>query len=334
MLEALGWDIRDPDEVELEYPTVDGKSVDYAMKVNRKPVLLIEAKPLDDPLTDVKGITQVVGYAANDGIDWCVLTNGVEYKIYRSTEKAAAPEKLLFEVSLDPKASEGLSLHQIADQLERLSRDSMAKGLLDEIGEEVFTTGKVRKALEKLLLDAPPTFVKIVRSAIGDDSLRPNQIKSALKRVWGLSSKAPLPKAEEASKQVIRKAKVRAEMDYGEQYHVKGKPQEVVELFHAIDKFCADLNPGAIQKRHAKLYISYRHEKDIFCCIHLQKSGLRVWLKLKYSRLTSPPDYVRDVSNIGHWGVGDVEVGVNSVERVAAVLPLIRQSYDESRLLK
>ncbi len=30
-------------------------------------------------LDDVKSITQVVGYAANDGVEWCVLTNGVRY---------------------------------------------------------------------------------------------------------------------------------------------------------------------------------------------------------------------------------------------------------------
>jgi len=54
LLQALGWNVKDPDEVELEYPTIDGKSVDYAPKINRKPVLFIEAKPLNDPLTDVK----------------------------------------------------------------------------------------------------------------------------------------------------------------------------------------------------------------------------------------------------------------------------------------
>ena len=64
LLEALGWDVRDPDEVQLEYPTVDGKSVDYALLINQTPVLLVEAKALDDPLNDVKAITQVVGYAA------------------------------------------------------------------------------------------------------------------------------------------------------------------------------------------------------------------------------------------------------------------------------
>ena len=57
ILEALGWDVREPDEVQLEYPTIDGKTVDYALKINLEPVLLVEAKPLNDPLTDVKDVT-------------------------------------------------------------------------------------------------------------------------------------------------------------------------------------------------------------------------------------------------------------------------------------
>ena len=51
LLGALGWDIRDPEEVELEHSTVDGKSVDYAMKVNRKVVLHLEANNSETHLT-------------------------------------------------------------------------------------------------------------------------------------------------------------------------------------------------------------------------------------------------------------------------------------------
>lgn len=68
LLETLGWNIRDPDDVELERPTIDGKSVDYALKINGKPVAFVEAKPLGGTFEDVKAITQVVGYAANDGV--------------------------------------------------------------------------------------------------------------------------------------------------------------------------------------------------------------------------------------------------------------------------
>lgn len=332
LLEALGWDVRDPDHVQLEYPTIDGKAVDYALKINRKAVFLLEAKQLDDSLEDVKAITQVVGYAANDGIEWCGLTNGVTYKVYKSSEKAAAPEKLLFEVSLDPQRSGGLALHQIVTQLSRLSRDSMARGLLDQVGEAIFTTGKVRKALDKLFSSPPGTLLRIVRKATGDEGLKPSQIRSALRLVW--EGKAVVPRVAEpanapppgsARVSTLRTGKTK---DYGEQFHTAGKPREVVELYRAIDRFCLDLNPGAISRKHLAKYVSWSEGRRIFCCAHLQQSGLRVWVKLRYSDLIDPPAYARDVSAIGHWGVGDLELGIDTSERLKDAQRLIRQSFD------
>ena len=186
LLQSLGWDVRNPDEVELECPTIDGKSVDYSLKIDRKPALFVEAKPLNDPLMDVKSITQVVGYAANAGVEWCVLTNGVTYKVYHSTEKAEAPEKLLLEVSIDSKENKGMSVQQIAERLSLLSRDSMAKGILDEIGKETFTMGKIRKALDKIFADPPGAFVRLVRSIIEDDTIKPAEVKKALGKLWTL----------------------------------------------------------------------------------------------------------------------------------------------------
>ena len=332
LLQALGWDVRDPDEVQLEYPTIDGKSVDYAPKVNQKPVLFLEAKSFNDPLTDVKSITQVVGYAANAGVEWCILTNGVTYKVYRSTEKAEAPDKLLFEVSIDPKEAEGRSVNQIAEQFNRFSRDAMERGVLDEIGEQVFTTGKIRKALDKLFLDPPTNLIKIIRSAIDDESLKPMQVKAALKRLWAQSSEIEIPLMyPESEKPEEPEIKHRRGKDYGEEYHIKGKPQEVIELFRTVDKLCKELAPGNIQKKHLAKYISYSHGKAIFCCVHIQKSSLRIWLKLNYSRLKSTPDYVRDVSKIGHWGVGDVEIGIDSLEKLQISKSLIRQSFEENK---
>lgn len=36
ILEALGWEVRDPDEIQLGYPTIDSNSVDYALKIDLK----------------------------------------------------------------------------------------------------------------------------------------------------------------------------------------------------------------------------------------------------------------------------------------------------------
>ncbi|MBA7477682.1 hypothetical protein ES707_13096 [subsurface metagenome] len=215
LLQALGWDIRNPDEVELECPTIDGKSVDYALKIDGKSVLFVEAKPLNDPLTDVKSITQVVGYAANAGVEWCILTNGVTYKVYHSTEKAEAPEKLLFEVSLDVKENKGMSVQQVAERFSRFSRDAMAKGVLDEIGRETFTMGKIRKALDKMFAEPPNAFVRLVRSTVGDDTIKPAQVKKALNRLWARTSQvetAPistlgvLPRTTETMKPISKES--------------------------------------------------------------------------------------------------------------------------------
>ena len=78
-------------------------------------------------------------------------------------------------------------------------------------------------------------------------------------------------------------------------------------------------------------YVGYVHGKVIFCCVHLQKSGLRVWVKLDYPGLEHPPAYVRDVSNIGHWGVGNVEIAVDSLEKLQVSKSLIRRSFETTK---
>lgn len=342
LLGALGWDVRDPDEVELEYPTVDGKSVDYALKINKKPVLLVEAKPLDDPLDDVKGITQVVGYAANDGIVWCVLTNGIKWKVYRSVEKCAAPEKLMYEVSLDPRDDSGSSIEESARHLWRLSRDEMAKGTLDALGEQTFTDGKVRKALDAVMAEPPRPFIKILRSAAGDGALTPQQIKESVARIWGrgASSTKVIPRANTLEQRVpaqpervartpkaSRKRRESASI-YAESHHTADKPREAVELYRTVDQFCLSLQPGAVERRYLAKYISYVVGKETFCSLHILRGGLRVWLKLKYNRLDSPPNFARDMSGIGHWGTGDLELAINSRSQLEDGLPLVRLSFE------
>lgn len=193
LVRSLGWDLTDPDQVRLEYPTFGGKFVDYALKRDQKPVLFIEAKRLGDPLTGDKGIVELVGYAANAGVKWCVLTNGCVYKVFCSTEKGAGPEKLLYQVSLDPGESEDMTVHQVAERLWRFSPESMEKGLLDSIAEEIFTTGKVRRVLDELFLDPPSYLVNLIRKRTADEGIKPTQVKNALKRAWSQASQPELP---------------------------------------------------------------------------------------------------------------------------------------------
>jgi len=331
LLAALGWDVRDPDEVELEHPTVDGKSVDYAMKVNRKVVLHLEAKQLGDPLDDVKSITQVVGYAANDGIEWCVLTNGVRYKVYKASEKASAPDKLLFEVSVNPNDAGGLTVEELARQFSRLSRESLAKGLLDQLGTEIFTTGKVRKALDRLFSETPPSLIRLIRKTMGDASVTPSQVEHALRRIWDAGKLPPAPTAGSTHLDGKKKrAPDQPSGEYTEAHHTEAKPNEVVELYRGLDRFCQELAPGRVARTYKSKSINWSLDKAIFCCAHLQQGGLRVWVKTDPKTLDPSHSFARDVSKIGHWGVGDVELAVNSLDRLREAEAFIRLSFENT----
>lgn len=120
--------------------------------------------------------------------------------------------------------------------------------------------------------------------------------------------------------------------EYGEEFHTRGKSQKIIELFHSIDKFCLDIDPPNVQRSCHKKYIKYSHSGKIFCSLHLWNSLIRIWLKLKYNDLDNPPDCVRDVTNIGHWGVGDVEVAIDSFVELETAKSLIKKSFDENSL--
>ena len=118
---------------------------------------------------------------------------------------------------------------------------------------------------------------------------------------------------------------------YDESLHLSGIPKEVVEIFRALDSFCLSLNPGAVERRVLKLYFAYSCGRRTFCCVRVNRGSLILWLKLKYSRLEAPPPFARDVSSIGHWGTGDLELAINAQTQLDEAKALIRQSF-ESRI--
>lgn len=117
--------------------------------------------------------------------------------------------------------------------------------------------------------------------------------------------------------------------EYGEDFHTRGKSQKIIELFNSIDKFCLDIDPPNVQRSCHKQYIKYSHSGKIFCSLHLWNSLIRIWLKLKYNDLNNPPDCIRDVTNIGHWGVGNVEVAINKFEQMEIAKLLKKKSFDK-----
>ncbi len=90
LLRELGWDTEDPDMVVPEYSSGGGR-VDYALRSNGKPVIMLEAKKLDTPLNDAIG--QGIQYCLVEGTGYFAVTDGRNWEIYETHKPVPIDEK-------------------------------------------------------------------------------------------------------------------------------------------------------------------------------------------------------------------------------------------------
>lgn len=100
------------------------------------------------------------------------------------------------------------------------------------------------------------------------------------------------------------------------------------EAFDLLRERILDLadDENEIIETPRKLYISYPHGKN-FAEVVVQAKALRVFLDIALDDLDDPARIARDVSNVGHWGTGNVEVRVTDPQDVDSVFSLIEQAY-------
>lgn len=116
LLNALGWDVADPNQVTLEYQNKGGRA-DYALwanKADNRPLAVVEAKTLREPLED-KHVHQALNYANAEGVKYMLTTNGDEWRMYEVFKQAPLEDRLLmeFKVSADPIHQTVLQVLQI-----------------------------------------------------------------------------------------------------------------------------------------------------------------------------------------------------------------------------
>ncbi|MGL2763452.1 GmrSD restriction endonuclease domain-containing protein [Helicobacter pylori] len=104
------------------------------------------------------------------------------------------------------------------------------------------------------------------------------------------------------------------------------------ELFDILSKEIKALDER-ITESFMKAYITYKFD-TIFTSIVPSKNGLTLMLKIKFSDLQDEikeklKKIIRDVSNIGHACVGDIEVKLETKENIPYCLGLIKQALEK-----
>lgn len=102
--------------------------------------------------------------------------------------------------------------------------------------------------------------------------------------------------------------------------------QKTREIFEVLHKEIMALDESIIQS-YTKLYITYKLETNFVDIVPL-KSKLKLYLNIPFNVLVDERGMARDVSNIGSWGNGDVEVGIESTQDITYCLGLVRQALE------
>jgi uncharacterized protein with ParB-like and HNH nuclease domain/predicted transport protein len=108
------------------------------------------------------------------------------------------------------------------------------------------------------------------------------------------------------------------------EYLKEGKAKNLFERFR---KEVLSLD-SEISEEYLKLYIAYKLETNVVDVVP-QKNKLKLYIYIKFNELNDPKELCRDVSQINHWGNGDVEVILESEEEIGYVIGLVRQAIEK-----
>ena len=74
-------------------------------------------------------------------------------------------------------------------------------------------------------------------------------------------------------------------------------------------------------------YIAFRRLRN-FATVVIQKKMLRLFLHLDPASVDLAEGWARDVTDIGHWGTGNVELYIKDLADLRKAEPLILRAYE------
>lgn len=97
-------------------------------------------------------------------------------------------------------------------------------------------------------------------------------------------------------------------------------------LFVNLDKRIMNLSPS-VRREFKKLYVAYKIDTN-FVDIVFTDRNLKLAINMKFSDVKDPKGICRDMTDIGKWGNGNVEICFSSLADIDDVMYIIEQSFE------
>ena len=112
--------------------------------------------------------------------------------------------------------------------------------------------------------------------------------------------------------------------------NLKQADKELQDLYYSVKDFILNLGDD-IQEKVLKYYIAFKKIRNFACVeIYPKSKSILIYLNINPNEVELKEGFTRDVSNIGHYGTGNLEVRINSKDDFEKAKELITKSYDEN----
>jgi predicted transport protein len=102
-------------------------------------------------------------------------------------------------------------------------------------------------------------------------------------------------------------------------------PPSIAEIFGELEGYLLSLGDD-VQRKDLKLYIAFKRLRN-FATVVFQNKVLRLYLNLNPDEFPHHESFTRDVRSIGHWGTGDLELMIESLEDLEKAKPYLLAAY-------
>ena len=153
-----------------------------------------------------------------------------------------------------------------------------------------------------------------------DIRARANRLANEALKVW------TMPNLSKDVLNAYRNDSVKSTQQYDIDQHPHLSVSPVREIFEALRQAIQDLD-ACVTEEFLKLYVAYKAETN-FVDVIPQAKRLLLVLNVSIADIEDPKGLCRDISGIGRWGNGDVEVGLGSLDELPYVMNLVRQSFE------
>lgn len=105
---------------------------------------------------------------------------------------------------------------------------------------------------------------------------------------------------------------------------------ELRDRFNALRDFLQALGDD-VQAKTLKFYVAFKRIKNFACVeVRVQERKLLVFAKVDPATIQLEEGFTRDVTSIGHYGTGDLEITIRNMQDFEKAKPLLLLSYEGS----